>query len=336
VGAVVVKDGVTLGVGWTARGGRPHAEPQALEQAGSDARGATLYVTLEPCAHTGKTPPCTDAIIKACIARVVIACEDPNPQVSGKGIAALAGADIRVEVGVEKHDAARINAGFFSCVKRGRPLISLKTATTLDGKIATRSGHSQWITGALARSVGARLRGEHDAILTGIGTVAADDPQLTCRLPGLHDRSPVRVVLDSALALSPDSVLANTAREVPVWVITREGQHSPALEGKGVRVLHAPASEDGVSLAAVLELLTREGITRLLVEGGHRITTGFFREKLVDRLYWFRGPLLIGADGKGAMGELSVQTLADVHRFERQSAHQLDEDTLEVYTCSPA
>src|SRR5579872_6272521 len=229
VGCVLVREGRVVGRGWTQAGGRPHAEAEALARAGRAARGATAYVTLEPCSHHGKTPPCAEALIAAGIARVVAAIEDPDPRVSGRGIARLKEAGITVETGPCADEAVELNAGFLCRVKHGRPLVTLKLATSLDGRIATASGESRWITGAAARERAHLLRATQDAVLVGTGTALADDPQLTCRLPGLEDRSPVRVVIDRNLRLPATLRLFSEARPVPTWLVTppgsnREGQ----------------------------------------------------------------------------------------------------------------
>lgn len=223
VGCVLVRDGKVVGRGWTGRGGRPHAETEALARAGPAARGATAYVSLEPCDHHGETPPCSEALIAAEVARLVVAVEDPDPRVSGRGLKRLraAGIDVEVAGGALAEQARDLNAGFFLRVREGRPLFTLKTATTLDGKIATRTGDSRWITGAGARAVTHWMRAEHDAVLIGSGTALADDPDLTCRTPGLEDRSPVRIVADGRLRLPPESRLVATARDIPTWVLTR-------------------------------------------------------------------------------------------------------------------
>lgn len=332
VGAVVAKDGVVIGTGWTARGGRPHAEPQALAQAGASAKGATLYVTLEPCCTTGKTPPCTDAIIESGIVHVVIACRDPHKDVNGKGIEQLQKAGISVTENIANAEAEKLNEGFFSVVKRGRPFVSLKTATSLDGKIATRIGQSQWITGEQARAFGHVIRSEHDALMTGIGTVLADDPLLTCRAPGLLGRSPVRVILDSSLRLPADSELAASARDIPVWVLTgnADSKEAKALADKGVHILSCPVKDGRVELKAALSQLTKIGITRVLAEAGSNLTTALIREALIDRIYWFRGPTAIGDDGKSAVGNLNINQLTDATRLKRKELIALDPDMLEI------
>src|SRR5580700_3393612 len=240
VGCVIVNDGRVVGRGWTQKGGRPHAETEALQRAGVAAKGATAYVSLEPCSHHGKTPPCAEALIVARIARVVAAVEDPDPRVSGAGIARLRDAGVKVETGLCADEAAELNAGFFCRVKHGRPLVTLKLATSLDGRIATPSGESRWITGEAARERAHLLRATHDAVLVGTGTALADDPLLTCRLPGLADRSPVRIVLDRNLRLPATLRLFTEARETPSWVVTLNSSDTvgrKARHDQGVTVI---------------------------------------------------------------------------------------------------
>src|SRR5271165_205437 len=220
VGCVIVNKDRVVGRGWTQPGGRPHGETEALRRAGDAARGATAYVSLEPCCHWGHTPPCADALADAGVRRVVVAIEDPDPRVAGAGLQRLRGADIEVETGLGAEAAAEINAGFFTRLRLGRPLVTLKLATSLDGHIATASGESRWITGPPARERAHAMRADHDAIMVGTGTVLADDPQLTCRLPGLDHRSPVRVVIDRHLRVPPTSQVIAQARQVPTWLIT--------------------------------------------------------------------------------------------------------------------
>lgn len=311
VGAVIVKDGHVIGHGVTARGGRPHAETEALAQAGDLARGATMYVTLEPCSHHGKTSPCVDAIIKAGITHVVVACRDPNPKVNGRGIAQLEAAGITVTEDMMRREAAEINCGFFSVIHKKRPFVSLKLATSLDGKIATYSGESQWITGEEARRYGHFLRSRYDAVATGIGTVLADDPMLTCRLPGLEDTSPVRVVFDRQGRLPAHSKLAKSADKIPLWIM------KSGLE------------------EAMAELVER-GITRLLVEAGGKLSTAFLQSGLVDRMYWFRAPLMIGNDGVAAISDGITPTLSQATRWQTIETRILQSDTLSILECSPA
>ncbi len=347
VGCVVVKAGRIVGRGWTQPGGRPHAETEALRRAGEAALGATVYVSLEPCAHYGRTPPCTMALIQAGVRRVVAATLCPDKRVDGQGIAQLRQAGVEVDLGLLAPEAEALNAGFFLKERARRPLVTLKLATSLDGRIATRTGASQWLTGEPARARGHWLRATHDAIMIGSGTALADDPALTCRLPGLEDRSPVRVVLDRRLRLPPASQLAATAREVPTWLITRSPAapaRAKTLRARDVELIELTASARGdLDLGAALAALAGRGITRLLVEGGARLATALLRARLVDRLAWFRAPVIVGGDGLAAIGELEARTLADAIRLASAHSQTLAQDTLQAYIvlseggpCSPA
>lgn len=341
VGCVLVRPGPdgadqVVGRGWTQPGGRPHAEPVALAQAGALARGATAYVTLEPCAHHGQTPPCADALIAAGVARVVVALRDSDARVDGRGLDRLRTAGIAVSLGVLSAEARALNAGFFSRVERGRPLVTLKLATSLDGRIATHGGESQWITGEVARAFGHRLRASHDAIMIGSTTARVDNPSLTCRLPGLGDRSPVRIVVDSRLSLSLTAKLVATASQTPTWLVTVPASRGPrreALQGAGVEILEvAPTADDGLpDLPAVLAALGGRGLTRLLVEGGARLAAALVRADLIDRLCWFRAPCLIGGDGLAALEAFGLDRLADSPRFRRTQVLSLGDDLLEEY-----
>jgi len=339
VGCVLVAgtaDGPAIvGRGWTARGGRPHAETEALKRAGARARGSTAYVTLEPCSHHGRTPPCAEALIEAGIARAVVAVEDPDPRVSGGGIEALEAAGVAVSRGILAEEAAALNAGFLTRIALRRPMVTLKLATTLDGRIATATGDSQWITGARARAVAHGLRARHDAIAVGIGTVLADDPSLTCRLPGMADLSPARVVFDSTLRLPLDCKLVEQAAEGRRIVLTTDkadaGRRS-RLEKKHVEVIEVAAGMDArVDIAAALEALADLGVTRLICEGGGGLAAAFLRADLVDRLAWFRAPSLIGGDGMPALAAFGVDLLQDAPHFVRTAVSRAGEDTLETY-----
>jgi diaminohydroxyphosphoribosylaminopyrimidine deaminase / 5-amino-6-(5-phosphoribosylamino)uracil reductase len=335
VGCVLVQGGRIVGRGWTQPGGRPHAEVEALRRAGDAALGATAYVSLEPCAHYGRTPPCTMALLQAGIRRAVVATVDPDPRVDGRGIEQLRQAGVEVAVGLCGPEAEALNAGFILRVRAGRPLVTLKLATSLDGRIATRRGASQWITGEQARARGHLLRASHDAIMIGSGTALADDPSLTCRLPGLEDRSPVRVVLDRRLRLSPSARLAKGARTVPTWLLT--GADAPerrrdALRALGVDVQMVATDDSGrLDLREVLAALAARGITRVLVEGGAELATSLLRAHLVDRLAWFRGAVLIGGDGQAAIGALGVDAVADALAVEPTGGALLARDRLERY-----
>ena len=331
VGCVIVRNNRVVGRAVTAPGGRPHAEPQALAMAGASARGATAYVTLEPCCHHGRTPPCTDALIGAGIARVVIAARDPDPRVNGQGVAKLRAAGIAVEEGVLAGEAAEILAGFHQRTTTGRPLVTLKLASTLDGRIATHSGESRWITGEPARRAAHVLRGRHDAILVGVGTVIADDPDLTCRLPGFRPTRIVRVVADSHLRTSMTSRLVATARETPTWMLIRHGTDATrrhAFADVGIRLIEIAGAEAGVDLRAGLLALGTAGITRLLVEGGAQVAAALLRAGLVDRIAWFHAPAVMGGDAWPAVQAFGIDRLDAMPRFIRQRATPVGEDIL--------
>src|SRR5271167_2047527 len=284
VGCVIVGDGRVVGRGWTQPGGRPHAETEALRRAGAAARGATVYVSLEPCCHWGRTPPCADALIDGGVRRVVVAIEDPDPRVAGNGIARLRAAGLVVDTGLGVEEAAEINAGFLTRQRLGRPLVTLKLATSLDGRIATSGGESQWITGPPARQRGHALRAAHDAIMVGTATVLSDDPQLTCRLPGLGRRSPVRVVLDRQLRIPHSAAVIADARQTPTWIVTLHSAdvaRRAALLAAGVTLIDAdPDSEGRIDLVAALAALGERGVTRLLIEGGARLAAALLRARL--------------------------------------------------------
>lgn len=337
VGAVVVKDGVILGRGWTQPGGRPHAEPVALAQAGDAARGATLYVTLEPCSHFGKSPPCADAIIAAGIARVVAAIEDPNPDVAGQGHARLRAAGIRVDVGLCADEAARDHAGHFRRIRDKRPHVVLKLAVSPDDRIAAPGRKPVAVTGEMVRSRVHLLRAQCDAVLVGIGTVQADNPELTCRLPGMAKRSPVRVVLDRALRISGNSRLVHSARTTPLWVMTSDIAEAPAamaLGAAGAQVLRVPAASSpvpGLDLPAVLHSLAEKGITKLLVEGGSKVASSFVTAGLVDEVWLFRGPQAIGEGGIAALDALPLSAITGSSGFVARATESIENDTLTIY-----
>ena len=316
VGCVIVRDNRPIGQGWTQPGGRPHAETEALAMAGAATAGATAYMTLDPCSHHGKTPPCAEALIAGKVARVVTACGDPDERVSGRGLAMLRDAGIQVTEGVLATEAERLNAGFLKRVRAGLPLVTLKLATTLDGKIATHTGESQWITGPQARRHGHYMRATHDAIMVGRGTAEADNPSLTCRLPGLEDRSPVRVVLDSQERL-PQTLEIFTDGAASTWHLTSRNLRQD------------PASR--IDPRTALAYLAKQGITRVLVEGGGQLASSLLRADLVDRIAWFRAPCVIGADGLPGIADLSVSRIADMRRFARIEMRQLGDDVLETY-----
>ena len=335
VGCILVGNGTVIARGWTQSSGRPHAETEALARAGAAAVGATAYVTLEPCSHHGRTPPCVEALVAARIARAVVAIEDPDPRVAGKGFAALKKAGIRLDVGLLAQEAAELNAGFFLRIREGRPLTTLKVATTLDGRIATHRGESQWITGETARRRAHALRAQHDAILVGVGTALADNPELTCRLPGLSTRSPVRIVLDPRLRLPLTSKLVRSARQVPTWIAAypdSDPDRRDAFLDCGVELVDSqPSSGDQPDMPGLMHTLGERGLTRVLVEGGGRVTGALLAEGLIDRVVWFRAGAIMGGDGVPVAAAFGVDRLAQVPRFVRQAVEPCGEDIVETF-----
>jgi diaminohydroxyphosphoribosylaminopyrimidine deaminase / 5-amino-6-(5-phosphoribosylamino)uracil reductase len=338
VGAVLVREEpggpVVVGRGWTQPGGRPHAEAEAIARAGAAAKGATLYVTLEPCSHHGKTPPCADAIIAAGITRVVSALEDPNPDVAGKGHARLRAHGIKVDIGVGAAEAARAHAGHISRIRLGRPHITLKLAISADAKVALAGRRPIAITGARARDFVHRMRAQNDAILVGIGTVLSDDPQLTCRLPGMERLSPVRVVLDTRLRLPPGSALVRTAQTVPTWVVVGPGADrvtEKAAQAHGVKVFRVAAHAGRLDLAAAMHLLADQGITRLMVEGGPTIATALIAEDLVDTAVLLRSRHMIGADGIAALDGLPLTALTQSPHLTTHAIETVGDDVVETF-----
>lgn len=334
VGCILVRDGSVVGRGWTRMSGRPHAETEALLRAGSAAAGATAYVTLEPCSHHGQTPPCANALIAAKVARVVAAVEDPDPRVSGAGLAALRTAGVTVECGLLAAEAAELNAGFFMRVTAGRPLVTLKVATTLDGRIATHRGESRWITGEAARHRAHGLRAQHDAIVVGVGTALADDPELTCRLPGLNARSPVRIVVDPRLRLPLTSRVIQTAAKTPTWVVTyadADRSRRAVLKECGVELIELSPSGDRPDMGEMLRVLADRGITRVLVEGGSRLTGALLGDGLIDRIVWFRAGSIIGGDGTPVAAGFGVDLLAAAPKFTRLGVEPCGADVVETY-----
>lgn len=317
--AIVSSEGRLLAVGHTASGGRPHAETEALAMAGEMAAGATAYVTLEPCAHTGQTGPCTDALVAAGIARVVIAIRDPDPRVNGRGIERLAEAGVEIQIGIEAEAARRVMAGFLSRVIRERPLVTWKTATSLDGRIALSDGAKRWVTGPAMRRYVHLQRSRSDGLLSAIGTVLADDPEFTCRTPGLEGDSPHRFILDANLRTPPDSRMFKTAPEVGVTIFCRadsDPQAAVALRSAGADVQSVLVDSAGrLSLADVMQAIALSGCGNLLVEGGGKLGASLLRDGLVDRILWTRSSYLIGDDGIPAIGALGVGDLPERPAF---------------------
>jgi diaminohydroxyphosphoribosylaminopyrimidine deaminase/5-amino-6-(5-phosphoribosylamino)uracil reductase len=335
VGCVVVKDGRVVARAVTAPGGRPHAESAALDLAGKAVSGSTVFVTLEPCCHWGRTPPCTDALISAGVARVVIATRDPDPRVDGAGIARLRAAGIEVQEGVLLEEADEVAAGFRTRIRQGRPLVTLKLASTLDGRIATRAGESRWITGRAARRAAHALRGRHDAVMVGVGTVMADDPALTCRLPGYRPNRLVRVVADSHLRTPLSATLVATAAETPTWMLIRNGvdpERRDAFTDLGIRLVEVAGAEVGVDPTQALWALGDAGLTRVLVEGGAQLAASLLRADLVDRIAWFHAPAVMGADAWPAVQAFGIEQLDAMPRFTRTAQTLLDDDMLSEFT----
>jgi diaminohydroxyphosphoribosylaminopyrimidine deaminase/5-amino-6-(5-phosphoribosylamino)uracil reductase len=338
VGAVIVKRGRVISRGYHRRAGWPHAEIEALRRAGSRARGSTMYVTLEPCAHLGRTPPCCDALIRSGLSRVVVAMKDPNPLTNGRGLARLRRAGVRVEVGLLGEDAQALNAAFCKAITTGLPHVTAKIAQSVDGKIATASGESRWISSSGARALAHRLRREADAVVVGINTVLADNPRLTARDPARASRSnrPIRVIVDSRLRTPPSSRCVSARPGSPVVIATTRSSPSAraALERRGAQVWMFPpgcgAGERGgcVPLALVLrELVKRYGVTSVLIEGGGELVAGALRERLVDRLVWIIAPLIIGGrDSPSSVGGAGIASLREAVRLRHVSVERLGPD----------
>ena len=326
VGAVVVRDGVVVGEGWHARYGGPHAEVEALRAAGERARGATLYVTLEPCDHHGKTPPCTEAILAAQVRRVVAAVEDPSPVARG-GAHRLRQAGVDVLVGVEEEQARELNAAFFHALRSDRPFVQLKLALSLDGALADHTRQPGWLTGEAARREVHRLRAGADAVAVGIGTVLADDPELTVRHVEPPRVPPMRVVFDTSARLPRTSKLARGASQIPVVVVcwAPEPAHAAALEHTGVALLHAATTSDA------LVALRERGVRSLLVEGGAALASAFLQEALVDRLIIFRAPLVLGSGALNAFSAMPPVRAGDATRWRLIRSQRFEDDEMTVY-----
>ena len=339
VGCVIVNDGRVVGRGWTQPGGRPHAETEAIKRAGAATQGATAYVTLEPCAHSGKTPPCADALVNAGIKRVVIATTDPDPRTAGRGVQKLMDAGIDVSQGVIEADAKYLNAGFFNLINKQKPMFSLKVAASKDGCIASSPGTKTDITGTVARNMGQMLRASHDAVLFGIGTLLADDPRYTCRLPGMIDATPVRILLDGQLRIPLDAKILNTLDKGELWIFTssaRDIDKSSALEDMGVRVIVAEELDNNSrpSLGWLAGHLGAEGMTRVLVEAGGGINRAFWEAGLVDRIYWFEAPIELGQGCVEVLGELNSRMPGQpwlINNFTEVDKRTLGVDTYMVY-----
>ncbi len=334
VGCVIVKDGRVVGRGWTGPGGRPHAETVALAQAGAAAKGATAYVTLEPCAHSGQTPPCASALIEAGIGRIVTALEDPDPRVGGKGHAMLAAAGVAVATDCLADQAAQDHAGFLLKTTKGRPFVTLKLAASFDGRIATADGESQWITGPEARRHVHYLRATHDAVMVGAGTARADDPSLTVRGLGVA-RQPVRVVCDSHLSADPTGQLGQTALDVPVWMCHGAAADSAAItawQATGAALIPCKTDAHGrLSLPDLLAGLAEHGLTRIFCEGGSTLAASLLTAGLVDQLIGYTAGLALGAGGVPSIAALPGPRLADFPRFQLSDCRALGPDVLHIW-----
>ncbi|MFD1913848.1 bifunctional diaminohydroxyphosphoribosylaminopyrimidine deaminase/5-amino-6-(5-phosphoribosylamino)uracil reductase RibD [Halodurantibacterium flavum] len=332
VGCVIVKAGRIVGRGWTQPGGRPHAEAMALAEAGPAAAGATAYVSLEPCAHYGKTPPCAEALVRAGIARVVSALHDPDPRVAGRGHAILRAAGVEVSEGVEAAAAETDHQGFLMRVREGRPMLTLKLATSFDGRIATASGESQWITGPAARHLVHAERARHDAVLVGGGTARADDPMLTVRGMGMS-RQPVRIVAARHLNLPLDGRLARSVDAAPLWLLYQEASVDLALEDRwraiGARLLPVPLGPGRqLDPPGMMRALGAAGITRVFCEGGGQFAASLLSAGMVDRLIGFTAGLALGAEGRPALGAMGVDALQDAPRFRLAATEAVGPDVL--------
>lgn len=330
VGCVIVSNGRVVGRGWTAPGGRPHAESQALGMAGTAAQGATAYVTLEPCAHHGQTPPCAEALISAGVARVVVAVQDPDERVAGRGLEMLRAAGIKVETGVLANDAADDLGGFLLNRTVGRPWVTLKMANSFDGRIATATGDSQWITGPEARRMVHAMRASHDAVMVGAGTARADDPSLTVRDMGVQQQ-PVRVVASRRLDLPLGSILARTASETPLWLChgpDADSYLADAWDGIGAKRLECGLDGAHLDMNSVLQKLGENGLTRVFCEGGGALAASLISAGLVDELVGFTAGVVIGAEGRPGMGATGIERLSDAPRFTLVETRSVGGDVL--------
>lgn len=335
VGCVIVNNARIVGRGFTQPGGRPHAETVALAQAGDAARGATAYVSLEPCAHHGQTPPCADALIAAGISRAVIALQDPDPRVDGGGIARLRQAGIDVKTDILQGDATRLQQGFLRRVQRARPMLTLKLAASFDGRIATATGESQWITGPAARRAVHGMRARHDAVLVGGGTARADDPSLTVRDLGIAQQ-PVRVVWSRRLDLPLTGNLARTAKDVPLWVChgaDADAGLQQVWSDLGARLFAVPVGAGRqIDPNAALQALGNAGLTRVFCEGGGALAASLLGADLVDELVGFTAGLALGAEGQPALGAMGIDRLADAPRFHLIETRAVGGDAMHIWT----
>lgn len=338
VGALIVQmdetQATVVGRGWTGVGGRPHAETIALEQAGTAAAGATVYVTLEPCSHDGETPPCAQALVDAKVARVVTAMKDPDERVAGRGHDLLAAAGVSLTTGVLSDEAARAHAGHVTRITKGRPNVTLKLAVSADGMIGRREGERMIITGKAAFDAVQAMRTEMDAVMIGIGTALVDDPRLTVRLPGLPGRSPVRVVMDATARIKTSSNLVQSAREVPLIVVTgpeARDERKQELVDAGASLIEVDGVDETVDVGAALAILAEKGFTRVLAEGGSQIASSLVADDLIDEVVLFRAPVVVGQDGVRALGGYALSAIERSPRFRLVESVSLDEDQMRRY-----
>ncbi len=333
VGALIVRDGELVAEGFHRGPGTPHAEIVAIDAAGDRARGATLYLTLEPCTHQGRTPPCAPRVIQAGFARVVLGATDPNPAVDGRGIAALREAGTQVETAILGTDAERLIQAFSKHIRTGRPFVTAKMATSLDGRAAAADGSSQWITGPSARRDAHRLRAEADAVLVGVSTVVRDDPKLTVRLRGYKGRDPLRVVVDSSCRTPLDAAVLSSA--APTLLATTDkatDEAIAALRSRGAEVISGPSRDGRVDLTAVMEQLGRRGLTAVLIEGGPTVLGDAVERNIVDRYVFYVAPKLLGSGGPGAVAALIAPTVADARELRIDSVRHVGADLkIEAY-----
>lgn len=330
VGAVVYRGEELVGKGYHKGAGLPHAEVEALREAGDKARDATLYVTLEPCNHHGRTPPCCDAVLESGIRRVVVGMRDPNPSVTGGGLERLAGAGLDVSSGVLENDCLRANEAFATMMQEGRPFVILKSALTLDGKTATSDGDSKWITNEQSRRFVHKLRGWTDAIMVGVETALHDDPQLTCRVKG--GRDPIRVIVDSSLRLSPEARMLHGGSKAPTWIAALESasaERAGKLERAGAEVLRLPEDNGRVAVEPLLKALAARNVMSVLLEGGMTLNTSFMKAGLVDKAYLFYAPKIMGGLGSRSIADdLGVRSMSDCLLFGNVRTRRFGDDVM--------
>lgn len=333
VGAVVVKDGEIVGRGYHHAAGMPHAEVEAIDDAAGNTEGATIYVTLEPCNHFGKTPPCTHKILNAGITRVVVACKDPNPFVSGGGIQFLKDKGLEVESGLLEEEAETLIEDFIWYTREDkRPFVILKSAATLDGRIATSTGDSKWITNAASRAWGHGIRHEVDAILIGSGTLHADDPSLTCRLEGRQSKDPMRVILDRRLTIDPDAKVVTQTSDAPTLIVTgpdADFEKRKVLEEKGIQIMEVPLKNGALDLEQVVIKLGQMSVLSLLIEGGGQVASSALKAGIVNKVLYFMAPKFLGgSDGVPVFGGSGPKKIADAFHLDRVRLHTLEGDIL--------